>query len=121
LVEEVIEMAKKYSDRQIELRRQEAWAIARQCEQVLRDQFGVTQVIIFGSLAGQSPWHWNSGALLLDLDEYRKFRHVVHHKYGDGLQADYVIRLAEMAPAMVENIRQAIARFDAWLTQQASE
>ncbi|MGB7440727.1 MAG: nucleotidyltransferase domain-containing protein [Coleofasciculaceae cyanobacterium] len=45
---------------QLEQRRQEALAVARQCEQVLRDQFGVTQVILFGSVTGQSPWHKNS-------------------------------------------------------------
>jgi predicted nucleotidyltransferase len=26
----------------------------------LREQFGATQVIWFGSLVGQSPWHWGS-------------------------------------------------------------
>lgn len=69
---------------------------------------------------GDRPRLW-SGSLLLDIDEYRTFRPVVHHKYGDELQTDYVIMLAEGVPALVANIQQAIARFDAWLTQQAVE
>lgn len=60
-----------------------------------------------------------SGPLLLDLDAYRRFRHVVHHKYGDDLHADYVLELAEMAADMMPKIREAIAQFNDWLTQQA--
>ncbi|MGJ3251199.1 MAG: nucleotidyltransferase family protein [Elainellaceae cyanobacterium] len=61
-----------------------------------------------------------SGALLFDLDEYRRFRHVVHHKYGDELHADYVLKLAELAPQMAPKIKEAIARFNEWLTAQPS-
>jgi predicted nucleotidyltransferase len=257
-------------DRLLEQRHQEAWAIAHECERVLQEQFGATQVIVFGSLIGQSPWHldsdldiavagltdelwlkaygcletlapswlkidlvrleratpevrvhilqekcmpsnrylalkerleeelialekttaglvtalersqtipedfvvrtlasyindfykrcermseqvavtldgglpegvnWHqallrqmadagqggrpplwSGSLLLDLDNYRKFRHVVHHKYGNELKSDYVVPLAEMAPSILPSIRQAIATFGEWLLQQA--
>lgn len=60
-----------------------------------------------------------SGSLLLDLDEYRKFRHIVHHKYGDELRADYVMALAELAPVMRTHAQGAIAHFNQWLTQQA--
>jgi len=60
-----------------------------------------------------------SGALLFDLDEYRRFRHVVHHKYGDELRPDYVLRLAEMAPGMVPRVQGAIVTFNQWLIEQA--
>jgi predicted nucleotidyltransferase len=63
------------------------------------------------------PALW-SGPLLLDLDAYRRFRHVVHHKYGDDLHADYVLELAEMAAEMMPKIRGAIARFNDWLMEQ---
>jgi predicted nucleotidyltransferase len=63
------------------------------------------------------PALW-SGPLLLDLDAYRRFRHVVHHKYGDDLHPDYVLELAEMAADMMPKIREAIARFNEWLEQQ---
>jgi len=60
-------------------------------------------------------WH---GSLLMELDAYRRFRHVVHHKYGDDLRPDYVLELAEMAPGMLPKIQGAIAQFTDWLEQQ---
>lgn len=60
-------------------------------------------------------WH---GSLLIELDAYRRFRHVVHHKYGDDLRPDYVLELAEMAPGMLPKIQGAIAQFTDWLEQQ---
>jgi predicted nucleotidyltransferase len=60
-----------------------------------------------------------SGSLLLDLDEYRKFRHVVHHRYGDELQIEYVVALAELAPGVAEKVKQAIAAFGDWLSHQS--
>lgn len=59
-----------------------------------------------------------SGALLFDLDEYRRFRHLVHHKYGDELRPDYVLGLAELAPQVAPKVKEAIARFSQWLMQQ---
>ena len=62
-----------------------------------------------------------SGSLLLDLDEYRKFRHVVHHKYGNELKLDYVVRLANLAASMQVKLHQDIDRFSHWLVQQAND
>lgn len=44
----------------LEQRKQEALAVAKQCESILRDRFHAEQVILFGSLAGESLWHQNS-------------------------------------------------------------
>jgi predicted nucleotidyltransferase len=60
-----------------------------------------------------------SGALLFDIDEYRRFRHLVHHKYGDELRPDYVRGLAELAPQVAPKIKEAIARFNQWLMEEA--
>ena len=38
-------------------RHQEALSIADHCAAVLRKRFGAKQVIPFGSLVGDSPWH----------------------------------------------------------------
>jgi predicted nucleotidyltransferase len=60
-------------------------------------------------------WH---GSLLIELDAYRRFWHVVHHKYGEDLRSDYVLELAEIAPGMLPKIQGAIAQFTDWLEQQ---
>jgi predicted nucleotidyltransferase len=64
------------------------------------------------------PALW-SGSLLLSIDEYRKFRHVVHHKYGDQLKPEVVMALADLAPETLVKMQQAIALFTEWLIQQA--
>ncbi len=44
----------------VEQRRQIALAVAQQCTQILKQDFGVDQVVIFGSLRGDTPWHCQS-------------------------------------------------------------
>jgi predicted nucleotidyltransferase len=44
----------------LEQRRQAAIAVAERCKQVLTQEFGATEVIVFGSLRGDAPWHWQS-------------------------------------------------------------
>jgi hypothetical protein len=56
--------------------------------------------------------------LLFDIDEYRKFRHVLHHKYGDQLKLDNVLALANRSPEMLTKVRRATALFTQWLIQQ---
>jgi len=43
-----------------EERRQKAWAIAQACVETLKRDCGATEVIIFGSLRGDTPWHSQS-------------------------------------------------------------
>lgn len=38
-------------------RREEALVVAEACATLLRERFGARRVILFGSLAGQGPWH----------------------------------------------------------------
>jgi predicted nucleotidyltransferase len=49
-----------HSPELLEHRRQEAIAVAEQCAQILRQEFGATEIILFGSLRGDAPWHWQS-------------------------------------------------------------
>ena len=44
----------------LEQRRQEALLVADKCMKILKEDFGATEVILFGSLRGDSPWHWHS-------------------------------------------------------------
>ena len=43
-----------------EQRRQAALAVAEQCSRLLKQDFGATEVIVFGSLRGDTPWHSKS-------------------------------------------------------------
>ncbi len=61
-----------------------------------------------------------TGSLLLDLNEYRKFRHAIRHRYGDELRADYVIALTELAPAVLIKLHRALTTLTDWLDQKAA-
>ncbi|MEL4894579.1 nucleotidyltransferase family protein [Crocosphaera sp. Alani8] len=41
-------------------RKEKALKIANNCVKILKEQFGANEVIIFGSLRGDSPWHEQS-------------------------------------------------------------
>lgn len=43
-----------------EQRRQVALTVAEQCSHLLKQEFGATEVIVFGSLRGDTPWHNDS-------------------------------------------------------------
>jgi predicted nucleotidyltransferase len=51
-MEQRIEQAEKPQERALEA--------ARACMQLLKERFGARRVILFGSIAGQSPWHERS-------------------------------------------------------------
>ncbi len=44
----------------LKTRQHQALAVAQQCDRILRQKFGATNVILFGSLAGHSIWHQRS-------------------------------------------------------------
>ena len=48
------------SSERLEQRRQAALAVAEKCAELLQTRFRAQWVIVFGSLAGDGPWHWNS-------------------------------------------------------------
>jgi predicted nucleotidyltransferase len=59
------------------------------------------------------------GSLLLDLDEYRRFRHRVRHIYGYELETERVLTLARGVNSLRERVNTAVAAFDRWLEGQA--
>ncbi len=59
------------------------------------------------------------GSLLLDLDEYRRFRQRVRHIYGYELEAERVLTLARGAKSMLEHVKTSVAAFTQWLEAQA--
>lgn len=71
---------------QMRKRQQQGWEIARQCAQVLKKQFGVEKVVLFGSLLNHEEMHWRSDIDLAvwGLGKYDLFK--------AGAAADRVIR-----------------------------
>jgi len=62
-----------------------------------------------------------SGSLLLELDEYRRFRHRVRHLYGYEWEAERVLTLARGVQPVLPRVRQAVEVFGQWLERQASD
>ena len=60
-----------------------------------------------------------SGSLLLELDEYRKFRHLARHIYNIELKPERVLALARNVQPVLAKVKQAIALFNEWLDNQA--
>lgn len=60
-----------------------------------------------------------SGSLLLELDEYRKFRHLARHVYKVELKSERVLALAHNIESVLIKIKRAISFFNDWLDQQA--
>jgi predicted nucleotidyltransferase len=59
-----------------------------------------------------------SGSLLLELDEYRKFRHLARHVYKVELKSERVLALAHNVESVLTKIKSAIALFNEWLDRQ---
>ncbi len=60
------------------------------------------------------------GSLLLELDEYRKFRHLVRHNYQVKLKADKGLILANKIIISSTKVKEAIQQFNCWLDSKAS-
>jgi hypothetical protein len=55
------------------------------------------------------------GQLLLELDEYRCFRHRVRHIYGYELEAERILTLAQNVKPIFVQVQQAVEIFNKWL------
>lgn len=55
------------------------------------------------------------GQLLLELDEYRRFRHRVRHIYGYELEAERVLALAQGLKPTFARVQRAVQAFGEWL------
>ena len=76
----------------------------------------LSQVAAPGS--NERPPLW-SGSLLLELDEYRKFRHLVRHRYNDELKPERVLLLAREIQPVLTKVRRAVVVFCQWLENRA--
>jgi predicted nucleotidyltransferase len=76
------------------LTREEALVFAEECRALLQEKFGATRVIVFGSAAGQTPWHEGS-----DLD--LAVEGLAPEKYWDALHAAHEIAPRDLEIALV--------------------
>lgn len=90
--------------REIESRRSQAWPVARQAARLLKEKFGVSQVLVFGSLAHGHWFHPSSDIDLAiwgitDSEFWRAWAEV------DGLAEAFSINLviAETLPTSVRD------------------
>ncbi|MBW4536892.1 MAG: nucleotidyltransferase domain-containing protein [Pleurocapsa minor HA4230-MV1] len=66
------------------------------------------------------PSLW-TGALLLELSEYRKFRHLTRHIYKVELDSDRVIALGQEVEVVFDKIKTAVNNFTQWLDEKGGE
>jgi predicted nucleotidyltransferase len=70
-----------------------------------------------GETGGQDRPPLFGGQLLLELDEYRRFRHRVRHIYGYALDPHRVLNLAENVTPVFNRVQEAVVSFNRWLSQ----
>jgi uncharacterized protein YutE (UPF0331/DUF86 family) len=58
---------------------------------------------------------------LLALDDYRKFRHLVVHRYKVDLQGDRVLELAQNMQPLLVRVRAQVMVFIEWLENQVED
>lgn len=102
------------------------------CEQICER----VAVVLDGSLPQGERWHQVllgqmgeagpsgrpplfNALLLLELDEYRRFRHRVRHIYGYELETERVLTLAHGVEPLYTRVRDAVQRFSEWLDTQS--
>ena len=61
------------------------------------------------------------GSLLLQLNDYRKFRHLARHNYNLQLRKERVLELAQQTEIIIAKIQEAIALFNHWLESQVKD
>lgn len=90
-------------------RRQQAQEAAEACVRVLKEPFGVHEVYVFGSLAGQSPWHSRSNIDLavegLAPDKYIPTLSTLWELLSEGVELD-LITLETAPPELAARIKR---------------
>ena len=61
------------------------------------------------------------GSLLLQLNDYRKFRHLARHNYNLQLRKERVLELAQQTDIIIAKIQESIAIFNQWLESQVKD
>lgn len=89
---------------------EQAQQAAAACARVLKERYGVRQVHLFGSLAGQGPWHSHSDIDLavegLAPERYFRALSELWDLLPEGMELD-LITLEDAPPEMVKKVRSS--------------
>jgi predicted nucleotidyltransferase len=101
-------MANGIMMREQNTRFQQAQQAAEACERLLKEQFGVRRVYLFGSLAGQGPWHSHSDIDLavegLPPEKYFRALSGLWDLLPEGVELD-LITLEDASPELAARIK----------------
>ena len=93
---------------ELDARRRQADEAVRLCTLVLKNRFGAREVHVFGSLAGQSPWHSNSDIDLavegLAPEDYVPALSALYDLLPEGLELD-LVTLEDAAAELAARIK----------------
>ncbi len=92
----------------VELRREQAWIIARQAAQVLSDEYGANKIILYGSLSRGAGFHMRSDIDLAawGIDEKQYYR-IVSRLLDFSPKIEVNLVMGEfVSPALSDSIRQ---------------
>jgi len=98
--------------RQLAMRYERAWSVARQAGAVLREQFGARRVVVFGSLVRQNLFHSRSDVDLAvwGLEERSYYRAVAQLLALDPAVEVDLVMAEEAPPALLCTIeREGVA------------
>jgi predicted nucleotidyltransferase len=92
-------------------RHHQAEVAAKQCERILREDFGAREVYVFGSLVGQSPWHSRSDIDLavegLAPERYIPALTACYELLPPGMELD-LVTLETAPPELVANAKREV-------------
>jgi predicted nucleotidyltransferase len=91
---------------QLGARRQRAWEVARQAALILKEEFGASRVVVFGSLLHAERFHWRSDIDLGVWDIQHYFRAVARLMDLDPEIEFDLIPIEDARPGILAVIQQ---------------
>lgn len=111
IIAQVLEAREKRSEflAQMQQRQQKGWEVARQCRQILKEQFGVQRVVLFGSMLSpeQMSPHSDIDLAVWGLPEQDLFRAGAAIERGHEFTVD-LIEAQKAKPHILKAIKKGI-------------
>lgn len=111
IIAQVLEAREKRSEflAQMKQRQQRGWEVARQCTQILKEQFGVQRVVLFGSMLTPEymTWHSDIDLAVWGLPEKDYFRAWAAIDRGHEFAVD-LVEVQKAKPHILKAIEKGI-------------